>query len=101
MMKQTTLLLFFIICSTFLFAQKIPEKISPEIKSDRSTIFNLKKKYFGDSIQKISSKKLDRVIALPNAFPKNPDLYLALKGKIRNDQQYKILNAIPEAEKLK
>lgn len=100
-MKQATLLLFFLICSTFLFAQKIPEKISPEIKSDRSTIFNLKKKYFGDSIQKISSKKLDRIIALPNAFPKNPDLYLALKGKIRNDQPYKILNAIPETEKLK
>ncbi|WP_373709792.1 hypothetical protein [Kaistella sp.] len=101
MMKQTTLLLFFLICSTFLFAQKITEKISPEIKSDPSNIFNLKKKYFGDSIQKISSKKLDRVIALPNAFPKNPDLYLALKGKTRNDQQYKILNAIPETEKLK
>lgn len=64
------------------------------------TISNLKNNFFPDSLQKISSKKLDATIALPNAFPKNPDVYLALKGKARNDKQYKILNAVPETEKL-
>ena len=99
-MKYFSILLFFIGGSSYLAAQKTPLKIFPEQKKDSLTISNLKNKFFPDSLQKISSKKLDGTIALPNAFPKNPDVYLALKKKDRNDKQYKILNAVPETEKL-
>ena len=100
-MKYFSILLFLIGGSSYLAAQKIPLEIFPQQKRDSSTISNLKNNFFPDSLQKISSKKLDGIIALPNAFPKNADVYLALKGKDRNDKQYKILNAVPETEKLK
>ena len=99
-MKYFSILLFFIGGSSYLAAQEIPHKIFPEHKKDSLTISDLKNNFFPDSLQKISSKKLDGIIALPNAFPKNADVYLALKGKDRNDKQYKILNAVPETEKL-
>ena len=100
MMKYFSILLFFIGGSSYLAAQNIPLKIFPDQKKDSLTISNQKNKFFPDSLQKISSKKLDGIIALPNAFPKNADVYLALKGKERNDKQYKILNAVPETKKL-
>lgn len=100
MMKYFSILLFFIAGSSYLAAQNIPLKIFPDQKKDSLNISNSKNNFFPHSLQKISSKKLDGIIALPNAFPKNPDIYLALKGKDRNDKQYKILNAVPETEKL-
>ena len=100
MMKYFSILLFFIGGSSYLAAQNIPLKIFPDQKKDSLTISNSKNNFFPDSLKKISSKKLDGIIALPNAFPKKADIYLALKGKDRNDKQYKILNAVPETEKL-
>ena len=99
-MKYFSILLFLISGSSYLAAQNIPLKIFPDQKKDSLTISDLKNNSFPDSLQKISSKKLDGIIALPNAFPKKADIYLALKGKDRNDKQYKILNAVPETEKL-
>ena len=100
MMKYFSILLFSIGGSSYLAAQNIPLKIFPDQKKDSLNISNSKNNFFPHSLQKISSKKLDGIIALPNAFPKNPDIYLALKGKDQNDKQYKILNAVPETEKL-
>ena len=100
MMKYFSILLFFFGGSSYLAAQEIPLKIFPEKKKDSLTTSDLKNNFFPDSLQKISSNKLGGMIALPNAFPKNSDVYLALKGKARNDKQYKILNAVPETEKL-
>ena len=99
-MKYFSILLFLISGSSYLAAQKTPLKIFPDQKKDSLTISNSKNNFFPDSLQKISSNKLGGMIALPNAFPKNSDVYLALKGQARNDKQYKILNAIPETEKL-
>ena len=99
-MKYFSILLFFIGGSSYLAAQEIPLKIFPDQKKDSLNISNLKNNFFPDSLQKISSKKLGGIISLPNAFPKNADVYLALKGQARNDKQYKILNAVPETEKL-
>ncbi len=99
-MKYFSILLFLISGSSYLAAQKTPLKIFPDQKKDTLTISDLKNNSFPYSLQKISSKKLDGTIALPNAFPKKADIYLALKGKDQNDKQYKILNAVPETEKL-
>lgn len=99
-MKYFSTLLFLISGSSYIAAQNIPLKIFPDQKKDSLTISNSKNNFFPDSLQKISAKKLDGIIALPNAFPKKADIYLSLKGKDRNDKQYKILNAVPETEKL-
>ena len=39
-------------------------------------------------------------IMLPNVKPKDPSLFLALKGKARHDKPYQILNAVPAKDRL-
>ena len=46
-------------------------------------------------------KQRVQTIQMPNAKPKDSSIYATLKGKARNDKLHKILNAIPENEKIK
>lgn len=100
-MKQNLVIVFTLCISSVLFAQKIPNKIFPESKTDRLDISNLKDQHLPDSLLRIVKIKKDiTVIQIPNAKPKDSSIYSSLKGKARNDDDYKILNVIPENEKL-
>lgn len=96
-MKRVLILSAFMFTS-FLFGQKMPFKIPTPEKLDSLKIVNFK---MLDSMKLTSKNKFTiPSIMIPNAKPKNPSIYLALKGKARNDKPYHILNAIPESDRL-
>lgn len=101
-MKLNITNLFSLMFTSFLFGQQVLPKINPEKKVDSLDMLNLKSsKQTKLSLSNSELKDEIPVIQMPNAKPKDSSVYLALKGKARNDKPYKILNAIPENEKLK
>ena len=86
-MKQNIVLLFALLISVISYAQKIPGKILRNGKADSLFPF-------------LQNKTSAPSIKMPNAKSKDDSIFLALKGKARNDDAYKILNAIPKMERL-
>lgn len=100
-MKQNIVLLFALLISVISYAQKIPGKILPNGKADSLKISEMKKSVHTDSLFPfLQNKKFAPSIMMPNAKSKDDSIFLALKGKARNDDAYKILNAIPKMERL-
>lgn len=99
MMKQNILIIGTLFFSSLLFAQEISFKINPEKKTDSAT--NLKPLNNLNSLLMVA-KNTDTipVIKMPNAKPKDPSIYLAIKGKAKSEELYKILNAVPKDKKL-
>ena len=101
-MKLNITILFSLMFTAFLFGQQVLPKINPEKKVDSLDMLNLK----SSEQLKLSSanskiKQRVQTIQMPNAKPKDSSIYATLKGKARNDKLHKILNAIPENEKIK
>lgn len=101
-MKLNITILFSLMFTSFLFCQQVLPKINPEKKVDSLDMLNLK----SSEQLKLSSanskiKQRVQTIQMPNAKPKDSSIYATLKGKARNDKPHKILNAIPENEKIK
>lgn len=101
-MKLNITILFSLMFTSFLFGQQVLPKINPEKKVDSLDMLNLK----SSEQLKLSSanskiKQRVQTIQMPNAKPKDSSIYATLKGKARNDKLHKILNAIPENEKIK
>lgn len=101
-MKLNITILFSLMFTSFLFGQQVLPKINPEKKVDSLDMLNLK----SSEQLKLSSanskiKQRVQTIQMPNAKPKDSSIYATLKGKARNDKPHKILNAIPENEKIK
>lgn len=99
MMKQNILIIGTLFFSSLLFAQEISFKIRPEKKMDSAT--NLKPlNNLNRLLMVTKNKDTVPVIKMPNAIPKDPSIYLALKGKAKREELYKILNAVPKDKKL-
>ena len=101
-MKLNITILFSLMFTSFLFFYLFLPKINPEKKVDSLDMLNLK----SSEQLKLSStnskiKQRVQTIQMPNAKPKDSSIYATLKGKARNDKLHKILNAIPENEKIK
>ncbi|MDQ0475587.1 hypothetical protein [Chryseobacterium sp. MDT2-18] len=99
-MQQNIFSILGILISFFSYAQKMPYKTIPNQKADSLNILKFKNNSTSDSLSFLSKNKRSLpVIKMPNAKPKDSSTYSALKGKARNDQPYKILNAVSENEK--
>ena len=98
-MIKNSLIIISLILSVNAFAQEIPDKLLPKVKENNFNKFQLKDSLSITNLMDVSKTKNSiPMIALPNAKPKDISVYAALKGKVRNDQLYPILNAIPEKE---
>lgn len=97
-MRKNIIIVFSVCSSSLLFSQGIHDETSSKIKPDSNALSISKTRQLPDSIAK---KHRVAVIQMPNAKPKDSSNYSALKGNARNDQPFKILNAVRENEKLK
>ena len=98
-MIKNSLIIISLILSVNAFAQEIPDKLLPKVKENNFNKFQLQDSVLIANIMDVlKTKKSTQMIALPNAKPKDISVYAALKDKVRNDQLYPILNAIPEKE---
>lgn len=100
-MIQNSLIVLGIVLSANAFAQETANNLLPKVKENNFNKFQLKDSLSITNLMDVSKTKNSiPMIALPNAKPKDISVYAALKGKVRNDQLYPILNAIPEKERL-
>lgn len=101
-MKTTILILSALFLSTSVMAQKLPFKLLPQQKIEGEFIKKLKPSESTDSLvnfQKTAQRILP--IAIPNAKSKDSSIYLALKGKTKNEEDYPILNTFSKSQRLK
>ena len=83
------------------FGQKTDGDTLPKVKKNflfKPQLIDSAKNY--KLVDLLKNNKSIPPIAMPNAQPKDSSIYLALKGKSKNEKLYKILNAIPVNERL-
>ena len=100
-MIQNSLIISAIVLSANSFAQKTPNQLFPVIKENSFNTLQLNDSLAVSNLMDVlKTKKSLPMITMPNAKPKDLSVYAALIGKVRNDQLYRILNSIPEKERL-
>ncbi|WP_417429863.1 hypothetical protein [Halpernia sp.] len=99
-MFKFRLIAVFTLISLMTFAQEKTSETIPltkiEIIPQNDTIQLSKSKLLLNQLNKTKTP----LMIMPNSKPKDSSKYSALKGRIRNDSVYTILNSVPKKERL-